>query len=129
MMSILRNLWARVRGFAELAHGGTQRRLDGLVPLVRLLVLLIALDLRLYVRHAWESFKVVCGRRDDGRRDDEAYPSQTPRLKPEPDLVLASGPKWAQSRRGGKGTGPDMGSWITQAASRRITRTDARVTT
>jgi len=35
----------------------------------------------------------------------------------------------AQSRRVGKGTRPDMGSWITQAASRRITRTDARVIT
>ena len=51
----------RVRGLAELAHRGAQRRLRGLVPLMRLFVLLIALDLRLYVRHAWESFKVVCG--------------------------------------------------------------------
>src|SRR5579863_484084 len=47
-----------VRGLAELADGRAQRRLDGLVPLARLLVLLVALDLRLYVGHAWESFKV-----------------------------------------------------------------------
>src|SRR6516164_5088157 len=47
-----------VRRLAELADGRAQRRLDGLVPLARLLVLLVALDLRLYVRHAWKSFKV-----------------------------------------------------------------------
>src|SRR5581483_5884939 len=47
-----------VRGLAELAHGRAQRRLDRLVALVRLLVLLVALDLRLYVRHARESFNV-----------------------------------------------------------------------
>src|SRR6266568_1089623 len=66
-----------VRGLAELAHGRAQRRLRGFVPLVRLLVLLVALDLRLYVGHAWESFRVVCG-----CRDVEAYPSRTPLLKP-----------------------------------------------
>src|SRR6266700_958492 len=45
--------------------------------------------------------------------DEAAYPSRTPGLKPAPK----------------PGTRPDMGSWRTQAASRRITRTDARVTT
>ena len=50
-----------VRGLAELADGRAQRRLDGLVPLARLLVLLVSLDLGLYVRHAWESFKVSYG--------------------------------------------------------------------
>src|SRR5689334_25444914 len=37
---------------AELAHAALQRRLDGLVALPGLLVLLVALDLRLDVRHA-----------------------------------------------------------------------------
>ena len=50
-----------VRGLTELTDGRAQRRLDGLVPLVRLLVLLVALDLRLYVRHAWGSFRVSVG--------------------------------------------------------------------
>src|SRR5260370_9141952 len=47
-----------VRGLAELADGRAQRRLDGLVPLARLFVLLVALDVSLYVGHAWVSFKV-----------------------------------------------------------------------
>src|SRR5581483_12006478 len=34
-----------------------------------------------------------------------------------------------KTRASGKGSRPDMGSWNVQAASRRVTRTDARVTT
>ena len=51
----------RLRGLAELRHVRPQLGLGGLVTLVRLFVLLIALDLRLYVRHAWESFKLSAG--------------------------------------------------------------------
>src|SRR5262252_6157175 len=43
---------------AEPAHRGLQRRLDGLVALARLLVLLVALDLGLYVRHAKASLRI-----------------------------------------------------------------------
>src|SRR6266568_173651 len=48
---------AGVRGLAELAHRRLQRRLDGLVAEARLLVLLVALDLGLDVRHAGASLK------------------------------------------------------------------------
>src|SRR5689334_9060705 len=65
--------------------------------------------------------------------DEAAYPSRTPRLKPahKPGSRRAHGrPRsWAESGQAGKGTRPDMGSWMTQAARRRITRTDTRVTT
>src|SRR5450755_647196 len=50
-----------VRRLAEFTDGRPQRRFGGLVPLVRLFVLLITLDLRLYVRHAWESFRLSVG--------------------------------------------------------------------
>ena len=48
-------LVAGLGGLAELADGGLQAGLDGLVALVRLLVLLVALDLGLDVRH-WCAF-------------------------------------------------------------------------
>ena len=48
--------FVRLDGLTELAHLGAQLRLDSLVALVRLLVLLDALDLRLDVRHADTSF-------------------------------------------------------------------------
>ena len=44
-------LVAGLGSLAELAHSGLQARLDGLVALTRLLVLLVALDLGLDVRH------------------------------------------------------------------------------
>ena len=44
-------LVAGLGGLAELAHGGLQTGLDGLVALVSLLVLLVALDLGLDVGH------------------------------------------------------------------------------
>ena len=44
-------LVAGLGGLAELAHGGLQAGLDGLVALVSLLVLLVPLDLGLDVRH------------------------------------------------------------------------------
>src|SRR5260370_31240110 len=47
-----------VRGLSELADGRAQRRLDGLLPLALRFVLLCALDLRLYVAHPGESFKM-----------------------------------------------------------------------
>src|SRR6185437_7876889 len=47
---------AALDGLAELAHVGAELGLDRLVALVRLLVLLDALDLRLDVRHANTSF-------------------------------------------------------------------------
>src|SRR5215831_5357915 len=48
---------AGVGRLAELAHRSLQRRLDGLVALPRLLVLLIALDLGLDIRHAEASLR------------------------------------------------------------------------
>src|SRR5690348_5373326 len=48
---------AGVSGLAELAHRGLQRRPDSLVALPRLLVLLIALDLGLDIRHAEASLR------------------------------------------------------------------------
>src|SRR5215472_1942206 len=48
---------AGVGRLAELAYRGLQRRLDGLVALPRLLVLLIALDLGLDIRHAEASLR------------------------------------------------------------------------
>src|SRR5215203_6870610 len=48
-------LVAGLGGFAELAHGGLQAGLDGLVALVTLLVLLVPLDLALDVRHYYAS--------------------------------------------------------------------------
>src|SRR6516164_3344689 len=48
---------AGVGRLAELAHRGLQRRLDGLVALPRLLVLLVALDLGLDIRHAEASLR------------------------------------------------------------------------
>src|SRR5437899_12368615 len=50
---------ARIGRLAELAHRGLQRGLDGLVALPGLLVLLVALDLRLDVRHAEASLGVL----------------------------------------------------------------------
>ena len=49
---------AGLGGLAELAHGGLQAGLDGLVALVTLLVLLVPLDLGLDVRH-WASLRSV----------------------------------------------------------------------
>src|SRR5258706_1019812 len=46
---------AGLRGLAELPDRRLQRRLDGLVALARLLVLLVALDLGLDIRHACAS--------------------------------------------------------------------------
>src|SRR5258708_422591 len=46
-----------VGSFAELAHRGLQRRLDGLVALPGLLVLLVTLDLGLDIRHAEASLR------------------------------------------------------------------------
>src|SRR6266516_2222415 len=48
---------ARVGCLAESAHGGLQRGLDGLVALPGLLVLLVALDLGLDIRHAEASLR------------------------------------------------------------------------
>src|SRR5690348_6257251 len=48
---------AGVSGLAELAHRGLQRRPDSLVALPRLLVLLVALDLGLDIRHAEASLR------------------------------------------------------------------------
>src|SRR5690242_3715582 len=48
---------AGVSRLAELTHAGLQRRPDGLVALPRLLVLLIALDLGLDIRHAEASLR------------------------------------------------------------------------
>src|SRR6266568_2747284 len=48
---------ARVGRVAELAHRGLQRGLDGLVALPGLLVLLVALDLGLDIRHAEASLR------------------------------------------------------------------------
>src|SRR6266571_1704609 len=59
---------ARVGRLAELAHRGLQRRLDCLVALPGLLVLLVALDLGLDIRHAYASLRFVrwseCARRE-----------------------------------------------------------------
>ena len=61
-------LVAGVGGLAELADGGLQAGLDGLVALVRLLVLLVALDLGLDVRH-WCAFgRSVVGAESGARR-------------------------------------------------------------
>src|SRR6516162_2515325 len=69
---------AGVRGLAELAHRGLQGRLDGLVALPRLLVLLVALDLGLDIRHAEASLRFWFSSVGAGRFPPAAAP-RTPR--------------------------------------------------
>ena len=70
-----------VGGLAEATHSRLQRRLHGLVALVRSLVLSVALDLGLDVRHGAGLDRCTCrsglvvphGRRGDRTRDDRRY--------------------------------------------------------
>src|SRR5215472_5720847 len=109
---------AGVRGLPEVSYRRLQRRLDGLVALARLLVLLVALDLGLDIRHACASLEVwsgwsgyahregdrgvAPGRTDAGMRaaDSEGYPRAGLLLKPSPGHPHPAGPSLYPARNG-----------------------------
>src|SRR5215470_15601510 len=105
---------------AELAHAGLQRRLDGLVALPGLLVLLVALDLRLDVRHAEASLGVTGLA---GRPTHHAHPCRRSRI--------AHRGAWAQTSAtatpDGAGTPRDLRPWTARQPD--STLADSCVTT
>src|SRR5215467_1978301 len=109
---------AGVSGLAELAHRGLQRRLDSLVALPCLLVLLIALDLGLDIRHAeaslrfWFSSVGAGGFRTRGSPTNSKAGRNTPRRKdiptPGPRSNQAARPR-RRGRSGGATGRPQVG--------------------
>src|SRR6516165_6774654 len=112
---------AGVRGFAEFAHRGLQGRLDGLVALPRLLVLLIALDLGLDIRHAEASLRFWFLSVGAGRFRTRGSPTNSRRGATLRRGRISQPPGRAQTRR--RGPASRLGQRLPRAATMARTAT------